>query len=155
MGVTGLWDVSIPCTSLVSCSHILLQILRPSGNLRSLTHLAVVDGFEGNPNLRGLRIGIDASIWFFHAAYGREGENPELRTLFFRCARLMNVPFLPLFIFDGPKRPKVKRGKKISGEKHWLVDSMKGMIEGFGFEWRMVRLALIPQCRLLKTHVGS
>ncbi|KAI0282757.1 PIN domain-like protein, partial [Russula aff. rugulosa BPL654] len=121
MGVTGLWD-----------------ILRPSGKFRSLTHLAVVDGFEGNPaNLRGLRIGIDASIWFFHAAHGREGENPELRTLFFRCARLMSVPFLPLFIFDGPKRPKVKRGKRISGEKHWLVDSMKGMIEAFGYEWRM------------------
>ena len=51
----------------------------------------------------------------------------------------MSTPFLPLFIFDGPKRPKVKRGKKISGEKHWLVDSMKGIIEAFGFEWRMVR----------------
>ena len=72
-------------------------------------------------------------------AHGREGETPEIRTLFFRSARLMSVPFLPLFIFDGPKRPKVKRGKKISGEKHWLVDSMKGMIEAFGFEWRMVR----------------
>ena len=120
------------------------QILRPSGQLRSLTHLAVIDGFEGNPaNLRGLRIGIDASIWFFHAAHGREGENPELRTLFFRCARLMSAPFLPLFIFDGPKRPKIKRGKRISGEKHWLVDSMKGIIEAFGFEWRMVRSDLV------------
>jgi len=109
-----------------------------------------VDGFEGNPaNLRGLRIGIDASIWFFHAAYGREGENPELRTLFFRCARLMSVPFLPLFIFDGPKRPKVKRGKRVSGEKHWLVDSMKGMIEAFGYEWRMVRSPSNSQCRFL------
>ena len=119
------------------------QILRPSGKLRSLTHIAVVDGFEANPaNLRGLRIGIDASIWFFHAAHGREGENPELRTLFFRCAKLVSTPFLPLFIFDGPKRPKVKRGKRISGEKHWLVDSMKGIIEAFGFEWRMVRSIL-------------
>ncbi|KAI9430462.1 PIN domain-like protein [Lactarius indigo] len=121
MGVTGLWD-----------------ILRPSGKLRSLTHIAVVDGFEANPaNFRGLRIGVDASIWFFHAAYGREGENPELRTLFFRCARLASAPFLPLFIFDGPKRPKVKRGKRISKGKHWLVDSMKEFIEAFGFEWRM------------------
>ncbi|KAI9512138.1 hypothetical protein F5148DRAFT_1280054 [Russula earlei] len=121
MGVTGLWD-----------------ILRPSGKLRSLTNIAVVDGFERNhANLKGLRIGIDASIWFFHAAHGKEGENPELRTLFFRCARLMSAPFLPLFIFDGPKRPKVKRGKRISGEKHWLVDSMKGIVEAYGFEWRM------------------
>ncbi|KAH9029013.1 PIN domain-like protein [Lactarius pseudohatsudake] len=121
MGVTGLWD-----------------ILRPSGKLRSLTHIAVVDGFEANPaNFRGLRIGIDASIWFFHAVHGREGENPELRTLFFRCARLTSAPFLPLFIFDGPKRPKVKRGKRISDRKYWLVDSMKEIIKAFGFEWRM------------------
>ena len=138
MGVTGLWDVST-LTNPSGPSNI-VQILRPSGKLRSLTHIAVVDGFEANPaNLRGLRIGIDASIWFFHAAHGREGENPELRTLFFRCAKLVSTPFLPLFVFDGPKRPKVKRGKKISGEKHWLVDSMKGIIEAFGFEWRMVR----------------
>lgn len=146
MGVTGLWEVSIFISFFddFSRSFSPSQILRPSGQLRSLTNLAVIDGFEGNPaNLRGLRIGIDASIWFFHAAHGREGENPELRTLFFRCARLMSAPFLPLFVFDGPKRPKIKRGKRISGEKHWLVDSMKGIIEAFGFEWRMVRLDLV------------
>ena len=141
MGVPGLWDVSTllirlrgPC----ALTHH-WQILRPSGTLRSLTHITVVDGFEANPtNLRGLCIGIDASIWFFHAAHGREGENPQLRTLFFRCAKLVSAPFLPLFVFDGPKRPKVKHGKRITGEKHWLVDSMKGIIEAFGFEWRMV-----------------
>ncbi|KAI0065376.1 PIN domain-like protein [Artomyces pyxidatus] len=121
MGVAGLWD-----------------ILRPAGKPRSLTHLAVVDGFEANSsNLRGLRIGIDASIWFFHAAYGREGENPELRTLFFRCTRLLSMPFLPLFVFDGPKRPSVKRGKRITGNQHWLTNGMKEIIEAFGFEWRM------------------
>ncbi|TFK47260.1 hypothetical protein OE88DRAFT_832970 [Heliocybe sulcata] len=119
MGVPGLWDV-----------------LRPSGQVRSLTHLAVVDGFDANPTHRGLRIGIDASIWFFHATYGREGENPELRTLFFRCCRLMTTPFLPLFVFDGPKRPKVKRGKRVSGNAHWMTTGMKNIIEAFGFEWR-------------------
>ena len=138
MGVTGLWDVST-LTECLSGPSNMTQILRPSGKLQSLTHIAVVDGFEANPaHLRGLRIGIDASIWFFHATHGREGENPELRTLFFRCAKLVSAPFLPLFIFDGPKRPKVKRGKRISREGHWLVNSMKGIIEAFGFEWRMV-----------------
>ena len=33
----------------------------------------------------------------------------------------------------------MKRGRSISCEKHWLVDRMKGIIEAFGFEWRMVR----------------
>ncbi|KAH8115140.1 hypothetical protein DFH11DRAFT_1703479, partial [Phellopilus nigrolimitatus] len=121
MGVPGLWD-----------------ILRPAGQQRSLTQLAVVDGFERNPaGRRGLRIGIDASIWFFHATYGREGENPELRTLFFRCARLMSRPFLPLFVFDGPRRPKLKRKKKVSGKDHWMISGMQEIIEAFGFEWRM------------------
>ena len=146
MGVTGLWDVSTPTRP--SGPSNAAQILRPSEKLWSLTHIAIVNGFEANPaNLHGLHIGIDASIWSFHAVYGREGENPELCTLFFHCAKLMSVPFLPLFIFDGPKCPKVKRGKRILREKHWLVDGMKGIIEAFGFEWRMV-------CSNLSLSVG-
>lgn len=106
-----------------------------------MTHLAVIDGFERNTGgVRGFRVGIDASIWFYHATYGREGENPELRTLFFRCTRLMSMPFLPLFVFDGPKRPEVKRGKRISGKDHWMIQGMQAIINAFGFEWRMVRL---------------
>ncbi|KAI6030288.1 hypothetical protein EDC04DRAFT_3091706 [Pisolithus marmoratus] len=110
MGVAGLWEAN----------------------------LAVSDGFVANPGgRRGFRIGIDASIWFFHAAYGREGENPELRTLFFRCCRLLQSPLLPLFVFDGPKRPAVKRGKRVGGNTHWLTTGMKNIIHAFGFEWRM------------------
>ncbi|KAI0668838.1 hypothetical protein C8Q78DRAFT_978454 [Trametes maxima] len=121
MGVPGLWE-----------------ILRPAGKLRSLTHISVQDGFEANPDgKRGFRVGVDASIWFYHATHGREGENPELRTLFFRCARLMSMPFLPLFVFDGPKRPEIKRGKRISGKNHWMVQGMQEIITAFGFEWRM------------------
>lgn len=78
------------------------------------------------------------SIWFFHAAYGREGENPELRTMFFRLARLLTTPILPVFVFDGPKRPSFKRGKRIGGKQHWLTDGMKNIIGAFGFEWRQV-----------------
>ncbi|KAF8890618.1 hypothetical protein BD779DRAFT_1671184 [Infundibulicybe gibba] len=121
MGVAGLWD-----------------IIRPAAKTRSLTELSVVEGFEANPGgVRGFRLGIDASIWFFHAEYGKEGENPVLRTLFFRCATLMHSPFLPLFVFDGPKRPDVKRGKKINRTSHKLIPGMKALVEAFGFEWRM------------------
>ncbi|KAJ6573824.1 PIN domain-like protein, partial [Mycena vulgaris] len=121
MGVPGLW-----------------KELAPAAKIRSLTELAVVEGFEANPNgSRGFRIGIDASIWFFHAAYGKEGENPELRTMFFRCATLTHAPFLPLFVFDGPRRPNVKRGKKINRDLHKLTPGMKQIVESFGFEWRV------------------
>ena len=105
--------------------------------MRSLTELALTEGYIANPGgRRGFRIGIDASIWFFHAAYGREGENPELRTLFFRCCRLLQTPLLPLFVFDGPKRPAIKRGKRVGGNAHWLTTGMKNIIQAFGFEWR-------------------
>ncbi|KJA13315.1 hypothetical protein HYPSUDRAFT_195818 [Hypholoma sublateritium FD-334 SS-4] len=121
MGVAGLWDV-----------------LKPAAQNRSLTDLAIKEGFEANPDgKRGFRLGIDASIWFFHAEYGREGENPVLRTLFFRCATLMHTTFLPIFVFDGPKRPDVKRGKKINRTPHKLIPGMKQIVEAFGFEWRM------------------
>ncbi|KAG1856703.1 hypothetical protein DFJ58DRAFT_784503 [Suillus subalutaceus] len=108
MGVAGLWEV---------LSHELTRIIK---------HLSVTQGFEANAGgRRGFRIGIDASIWFFHAAYGKEGENPELRTLFFRCSKLMSMPLLPLF-----------RGKRVSGNAHWLTTGMKNIIAAFGFEWR-------------------
>ncbi|KAI0669291.1 PIN domain-like protein [Trametes maxima] len=110
MGVPGLWD-----------------ILRPAGQRRVQS--------ESWGNL-GLRIGIDVSLWFYHASQGRGGENPELRTLFFRCTRLMSMPFLPLFLFDGPGRPKIKRGKHTMGRSHWLTSGMKEFIAAFGFEWR-------------------
>ncbi|EJU00525.1 PIN domain-like protein, partial [Dacryopinax primogenitus] len=119
MGIPGLWD-----------------ILRPAGKSRSLTHLTVVDGFLRNSSgKRAYRIGIDASIWFFHANGGQGGENPELRTLYFRCCRLLSLPILPLFVFDGALRPSQKRGKHIGKNQHWLVSGMREIIDAFGFEW--------------------
>lgn len=86
MGVPGLWDVRCLMLIRVVVLIMYLQILRPTGEVHSLTHLALQSGFESSGH-RAYRIGIDASIWFFHAQGGREGENPELRTLFFRCSR--------------------------------------------------------------------
>ncbi|KAF9512454.1 hypothetical protein BS47DRAFT_1363132 [Hydnum rufescens UP504] len=124
MGVAGLWD-----------------LLQHAAETRSLTHLAVVDGFEKNiSGQRGYRIGIDASIWFFHAKSGREGENPELRLIFFRLSKLLSEPFLPLFVFDGPKRPAWKRGIQISKKPHWMIHGVKTMIAAFGFEWRQIKV---------------
>jgi len=81
----------------------------------------------------------DASIWFFHSQSRREGENPEFRLMFFRLAKLLSEPILPLFVFDGPKRPAWKRGIQISKKPHWMIHGVKTMIRAFGFEWRQVR----------------
>jgi hypothetical protein len=46
----------------------------------------------------------------------KEGENPELCTLFFHCSRLMSMPLVPLFVSDGPKWPLVKHVEEMSGK---------------------------------------
>ncbi|KAB5591761.1 hypothetical protein CTheo_4793 [Ceratobasidium theobromae] len=134
MGVPGLWDIIRHTGKSEALAQIAIEGFRRDCTVQQLKGLP-----DGTPHPRALRIGIDASIWFFHAAYGREGENPELRTLFFRLARLASYTFCPLFVFDGPQRPKTKRrvwGKTINTRINSLAPGMKNMISAFGFEWR-------------------
>ncbi|CAE6416976.1 unnamed protein product [Rhizoctonia solani] len=108
MGVPGLWDIIRHTGKSEALAQLALEGFRRDQVLNPIQGLP-----PDTPHPRALRIGIDASIWFFHAAYGREGENPELRTLFFRLARLANYTFCPLFVFDGPQRPRNKRFLKV------------------------------------------
>jgi hypothetical protein len=55
----------------------------------------------------------------------------------------MRTTFLPIFVFDGPKRPDIKRGKKINKTSNKLIPGMKQIVEAFGFEWRTVRIRVI------------
>jgi Holliday junction resolvase YEN1 len=67
------------------------------------------------------------------------GENPALRVLFYRLCRLLTLPIVPIFVFDGPDRPKVKRGINVKTSKpHWLSTPLKKFIEAFGFYWYTV-----------------
>lgn len=110
----------------------------------------MTDGFEQNTSgRRALRVGIDASLWYEHAfafssraSRGHDiGANPEIRLLFFRLANLSELPILPLFVFDGRQRPKVKRGSsKGKSGSHNLTQKMKEMLDVFGMEWRMVSI---------------
>ncbi|OCH90241.1 PIN domain-like protein, partial [Obba rivulosa] len=122
MGVQGLWEV------LAKACHS-----------RSLKHLAVVDGFEDNKSgRRGFRVGIDASIWYHHAQCSKGGKNPQLRLLFYRLRSLAELPLIPLFVFDGRERPKVKRGSRMGKSgSHNLTAGMKKLLDVFGMEWRM------------------
>jgi len=46
------------------------------------------------------------------------------------------MPFLPIFVFDGPQRPKIKCGKTVGGKEHWLVNSLRTVLDAFSFECR-------------------
>jgi holliday junction resolvase YEN1 len=82
---------------------------------------------------------LSRSLWFcqcqvpFRYAHAQAGENPELRTLFFRLARLLRTCVAAIFVFDGIDRPPMKRGKKVIKKAHWLEDAFKDLIESFGF----------------------
>lgn len=76
---------------------------------------------------------------YHHASFSKGGDNPELRCLFFRLRSLAELPILPLFVFDGRERPKVKRGSKMGKSgSHNLTQGLKSLLDIFGMEWRMV-----------------
>ncbi|KAF8879681.1 hypothetical protein CPB85DRAFT_1443135 [Mucidula mucida] len=104
-----------------------------------------MDGFEKNVSgRRAYRLGIDASIWFQHAStsktQGHTGENPELQNILFKFKSLAGDPVIPLFVFDGHERPKVKRKSKMGkAGSHHLTKGMKKLINIFGWQWVMAR----------------
>ncbi|KAH9913405.1 PIN domain-like protein [Fomitopsis serialis] len=124
MGVHGLWEV-----------------LKPASTTEGIQDYFIRAGFERPHCGRVYRLGIDASLWFhqvqstFAVGHAQSGENPELRTLFFWLARLLRLPIHAIFVFDGPERPAIKRGKRVVKMGHWMVDAMKNFIDAFGYEY--------------------
>jgi Holliday junction resolvase YEN1 len=79
------------------------------------------------------------AIFFRRGFHAQAGENPELCVLFYRLARLVKLPVTAIFVFDGPKRPAIKRGKRVKSMPHWLTRGFKELIAAFGFHSHMVR----------------
>lgn len=80
------------------------------------------------------------------AAKARHGQtqNPELTALLMRCERLAQLPLTPHFVFDGPERPALKRGKVVKGTDHWSCDPFKTILDAYGFHHSVVRA--VPVC---------
>ncbi|KAF7323516.1 PIN domain-like protein [Mycena kentingensis (nom. inval.)] len=85
-------------------------------------------------------VGIDAMIWIvktqaaFHKPHhSQNGESPELRTLFYKLAAFQKSGAIAVFVFDGPNKAKVKRGKTVRSKPHWLVSSFQDLIKAFGY----------------------
>src|ERR1700761_2992662 len=80
-------------------------------------------------NVSGELILMYLSGWIYRAVH-KHGytESPELVALFARCSRLFQLPFIPIFVFDGPGRPNIKRGRRIRGNDHWLTGHFQQML---------------------------
>ncbi len=62
-----------------------------------------------------------------------KGSNPEVKELLRRLAKLLNYAVVPVFVFDGPDRPKFKRGRKVIHSPGPLVEAFQELIDAFGF----------------------
>lgn len=71
------------------------------------------------------------------------GKNPFLRTILFKICALLQQPVLPVFVFDGPDKPRNKRGQTNYGgfgtrDKH--SRQFKELLDQCGLEWWNVSL---------------
>lgn len=90
---------------------------------------------------KAIRIGIDSSLWLFHAKSmpADAGPFPSLLMIFNRLCNLFDLPILPVFVYDGPERPKEKRGRRVFGAYQDSVGTkqMQELVSLFGFEQRL------------------
>ncbi|KAL7795748.1 hypothetical protein V8C37DRAFT_408584 [Trichoderma ceciliae] len=82
---------------------------------------------------RPFRLAIDIAIWQFQNQAARGGTNPAIRTLFYRLVRLLGTPIQPIFVFDGPNKPKFKRNRRSGRGDGFAVSHAKRLIRLFGF----------------------
>ncbi|KAF9032467.1 PIN domain-like protein [Hymenopellis radicata] len=121
MGVKGLWTE-----------------LKAYQREASLTDISIREGFVQNvANVRGFRVGIDASIWIRRGtAHLDQARNAVLATLFIHTMRLFSMTaVIPYFVFDGPGRPDIKRQTHVRGTDHWITKSFKALLTIMGIAW--------------------
>ena len=92
---------------------------------------------------------------FFHRHHSQMGENPELRVLFYRLSNLLKMSVIPVFVFDGPNRPSIKRGNKIPALPHWMTERFKELIDAFGFHSHVVSAFLLKILLIIFVGTGT
>ena len=105
-------------------------------------------------HLVGRGVAADSRIWIFHAAVPQSGENPFMRTIFFKITSLLHQPVLPVFVFDGPAKPGYKRNQRVGGSfgtSDTRSRQFKELLDEMGMEWWNVSLALALPCGRART----
>ncbi|KOS18883.1 Flap endonuclease GEN -like protein 1 [Escovopsis weberi] len=101
---------------------------------------------------RPLRLAIDVAIWQFQSHAARGGTNPAVRTLFYRLVRLLGTPVQPVFVFDGPNKPTLKRNKRSGRADGVAVAQAKRLIQLFGFVAHDAPGEAEAECAYLQKH---
>ena len=101
---------------------------------------------------RPLRIAIDAAIWSFQNQASQGGLNPALRVFYFRLVRLLALPIHPLFVYDGPNKPRVKRNKKVGVWDSAETKLSKQLLQHFHFPYRTAPGEAEAECAALQKY---
>jgi len=84
---------------------------------------------------------------------GTGGNNPALRTLYYRLIRLLHLNITPLFVFDGPNRPVFKRNHKTNTVMTpTLTRSTKALLKLFGFPYHEAPGEAEAECANLQVN---
>ncbi len=103
-------------------------------------------------NRRPIRIAIDIAIWQFQNQAGQGGQNPALRTFYYRLLRILALPIHPLFVYDGPKKPLAKRNKVVSRYETTSPhnEMSKKLLQLFRFPYQTAPGEAEAECALLQ-----
>ncbi|KAF6743093.1 PIN domain-like protein [Ephemerocybe angulata] len=130
MGINDIWTLAKPAGKRETLSHLALSSL----GMRANSSQPMVE--------KVIVIGIDMGTYMdecvastkskgIHSAFAGAS---ALRPFFFRLCALLNKAANFVFVYDGPERPEVKRGKKVQRHrKLWWVKPTQLLIESFGF----------------------
>ncbi|KAJ7805670.1 PIN domain-like protein [Mycena olivaceomarginata] len=147
------------CRSFYSCNrwvHTLttpFKLLKVTVEMCSLLNSSTKQGFDTNRRgLRTLLVGIDIrkrarphpniSIRIEACIHARAGNQiTALETIFYQLCNLLEAPVTPVFVFDGPGRPAVKRGiRRVRNNPLWIINHLKELLTAFGYHF--IRFAL-------------
>ncbi|KAF7505910.1 hypothetical protein GJ744_012445 [Endocarpon pusillum] len=103
-------------------------------------------------NRRPIRIAIDTAIWQFQNQAGQGGQNPALRTFYYRLLRILALPIHPLFVYDGPRKPLAKRNKVVFryGTTSVHDEMSKKLLQLFRFPYQTAPGEAEAECALLQ-----
>lgn len=92
------------------------------------------------------------------ARHSHFGASPELRIILHQLFVMGSFPMDIVFMFDGPNRPEIKRGKKVSPLPHWLTEQTHDLVSAFGYVAQTVRFSILfvhECCEFMKKGSGT
>ena len=63
--------------------------------------------------------------------------------MMYKLCHYLKLPVTLVFVFDGPARPAMKRGRKVITKAAWYLELLQRLIESFGFYSHQVRSSVL------------